>query len=113
MRIATTAEAVQSLSRTRLSAILLITADSTCGDSAFRALSFLPADAVATLTHSGSVVIGAESVDDFVAMRDMASAFEEAFDDQARLGAEALLFHSGTLIYRLTCDGVQPSRLAA
>jgi len=113
MRIATVAEAVQSLSRTRQSAILLVTADPMCGSTAFLHLGFLPQDAVATLMLTGTVVLGATSPDEFVAMRDMADRFEEAFDAQPRLGAEALLFHTGTLVYRLTCDGVQPSQLAA
>lgn len=113
MRIATVAEAVQSLSRSRQSAILLVTADPMCGNSAFGALSFLPEEAVALLMNTGSAVIGATSTDEFVRLRDMAAELEQAFHDQPRLAAEAMLFHSGTLVYRLTCDGVQPSLLAA
>lgn len=112
MRIATIAEAVQSLSRTRQSAILMVTADPMCGSSAFLPLSFLPREAVATLMATGTVVLGATSTDEFVQMRDMADEFEQAFEDQPRLGAEAMLFHTGTLIYRITCDGVAPSMVA-
>ena len=112
MRIATIAEAVQSLSHSCQSAILIVVADPMCGGSAFAPLAFLPEEAVATLMTSGTVVIGATSPDEFVQMRDMADEFEQAFDDQPRLGAEAMLFHTGTLIYRITCDGVAPSMVA-
>ncbi len=112
MRIATIAEAIQSLSRSRQSAILMVVADPMCGGSAFAPLAFLPEEAVATLMATGTVVIGATLPEEFIQLRDMADAFERTFHDQPRLGAEAMLFHSGTLIYRLTCDGVAPSMVA-
>ena len=113
MRSTTLAMAIQSLSLAQDSAILLVTADPVCGDSAYLALSFMPEDAVAILKHSGTVVVKAETTDEYLRMRAMTNHFEIAFDDQPRLGAEAVFFQAGTLVYRNTCDGVQPSRLAA
>jgi hypothetical protein len=113
MRIANAETAIQSLSRTQNSAILLVTADPTCGDSAFQALDFLPEDAVETLRHSGTVVLRAEGEEEWSELRGMTKSFVTAFEDEKRLCGEAILFQAGTPVFQIVGDGREASRLAA
>lgn len=113
MRTANTATAIQSLSKMQNSAILLITADPSCGNSAFQVLGFLPDGALVTLKFSGSVVVKADTMDEYLELRGMKAAIEDAFESEARLGGEAILLQAGTPVFQLCCEGTLPSDLAA
>lgn len=101
MRSATIATAIQSLSQAQASTILFVTADPTCGDTAFQVLSFLDDEAIEILKFSGSVVVKAQHDQEAVLLETFDTRFVSAFDAQPRLSAEAILFRAGTTVYRI------------
>ena len=113
MRSATVATAMQSMSKIQNATILLITADPTCGDTAFRALDFLDDETVEMLKFSGSVVVKAQEDYETILMKAFASRFVSAFAAQQRLGAEAVLFEGGRTIYQIATAGTVLTPLAA